>query len=363
MEKSFFEYIGLADKEKIHSQIFAWLISEDCDAIDSEAKVNFINKLFDLKINKIITIETEKKNVDIVITTDCGLIVIENKIKSSQHSEQLNKYIEQYKNDHNTRFIFLTLIEEYCDEPWTNILYSSYYTEIANLEIEYKNHKDSIILAEYTSYLKNITEVTKAFLKEPSKFEIVFNKGKKSKITPINDCIESTFITNNKLETILQKAFLSNLLKKLKLKKTFCNKTKISETNGSALIDFFFDDINYCNERYQIFLEFQNGTIKFALCRPENSKVKNDANSKERYNKLKLAFGKLVENNGQNKKQPNLRKESNKIDVTEYISLSINNINEYWKKDNDNLAIEIIEYIENGKKLSKTLINLLNKDN
>jgi hypothetical protein len=27
------------------------------------------------------------------------------------------------------------------------------------------------------------------------------------------------------------------------------------------------------------------------------------------------------------------------------------------------LAIEIIEYIENGKKLSKTLINLLNKDN
>ena len=45
MRKSFFEYLGIADIERVHSQFFAWIFSSDCQAIDSTYKNDLLKKL------------------------------------------------------------------------------------------------------------------------------------------------------------------------------------------------------------------------------------------------------------------------------------------------------------------------------
>lgn len=53
--------------------------------------------------------------MDILIKTEKMVIIIENKLKSSEHSDQLLKYtgaIEEKYKDQKSIFFFLTLIDE-----------------------------------------------------------------------------------------------------------------------------------------------------------------------------------------------------------------------------------------------------------
>jgi hypothetical protein len=96
-KKGFFEFIAAADAEKVHSQTIGWIFSNDCDVFSNEEKNTILNELLSIKNEEIDLIPTkvdvEINDIDILIT--CGdrwLVVIENKIKSSQHSNQLYKY-------------------------------------------------------------------------------------------------------------------------------------------------------------------------------------------------------------------------------------------------------------------------------
>ncbi|MBT3729060.1 hypothetical protein HOF65_01960 [bacterium] len=56
---------------------------------------------------------TEIKNIDVYIEVDSRIFIIENKIKSSEHSNQTSKYIEKLKIEKESISIFpcfLTLI-------------------------------------------------------------------------------------------------------------------------------------------------------------------------------------------------------------------------------------------------------------
>ena len=45
--KNFFNAIGLADMEKVHSAMIAWMFSSDCTALSQEDKSRALNSLFD----------------------------------------------------------------------------------------------------------------------------------------------------------------------------------------------------------------------------------------------------------------------------------------------------------------------------
>ena len=114
MKKSFFEYLGLADVERIHSQFLAWVLSPDCNAVNQIERKNLFREIFN--VNGTITdIQTERNRIDILISTAKDIIVIENKIKSSQHSNQLENYRKFCKKSfpfHKIHYFFLTLIKE-----------------------------------------------------------------------------------------------------------------------------------------------------------------------------------------------------------------------------------------------------------
>ncbi|MBM3186867.1 MAG: PD-(D/E)XK nuclease family protein, partial [Bacteroidetes bacterium] len=108
-KKGFFEWIAAADAEKVHSQTIGWILSEECEVFSKEERKSILQELFfdpfpekfkDFKkINKIDSVDVEINDIDIQITCDNCLIVIENKLKSSQHSNQLFKYEYLTTND------------------------------------------------------------------------------------------------------------------------------------------------------------------------------------------------------------------------------------------------------------------------
>ena len=102
-KKGFFEFISAADSEKVHSQTIGWIFSEYCNVFNPDDKSAILNELcFNKEIIKhdfktIEKVDVEVKDIDILIEGDDWRIVIENKIKSSQHSNQLLKYFRNCK--------------------------------------------------------------------------------------------------------------------------------------------------------------------------------------------------------------------------------------------------------------------------
>lgn len=98
---NFFNAIGVADMEKVHSAVIGWMLSDKCNAFDIKEKSTLLCNLFqeNVCVFKTIIVQVEVYNIDILIETEDNLgnkecWVIENKIKSNQHSNQLDKYVD-----------------------------------------------------------------------------------------------------------------------------------------------------------------------------------------------------------------------------------------------------------------------------
>ena len=282
----FFHKIGIADMERIHSAIIGWMISDECEAFNLQIRSKFLNELFrEHSDREYVKIESrvEYKDIDIVFLTvdqqgnqDCW--IIENKIKTSQHSNQLIKYENVAKKvylDHTKHYAFLTLIGETAlcyNENWKNATYK----QLVNLLEKYLEVKldnvDSIILQEYYLSIKQMSDIADEFMMNPQLFPRVFTDGCKSKEDKklyTNDIEE--FIGTNGLETIFQKMYFSNILKEV------INKSPIQyywfhidESRGNADLVLHFE--NYLEpwihgKEFHFDMAFQAGTFKFAISR------------------------------------------------------------------------------------------------
>lgn len=217
--------------------------------------------------SKILKVHTEMSGIDILIETSNEIIVIENKLKSSQHSDQLTKYKEYC--DHKfpqvqKRFYFLTLTgEKSNDVNWRRMSYYQMYEQLHKLPLnDEENH--TVIVREYLVFLQRLTSCVNDFISRPHDYDMVFMDGKKKKIDKIN-CLYATpnerFIASNQLETILQKCFLHGLSEQIDTNISF-----VSDTRGDALIDFpIRSGIIYKNRNYSTILQLQQDNIKFAF--------------------------------------------------------------------------------------------------
>lgn len=142
--RTFFEFISLADAELIHSQMIAWILSKDFQGFKEpvNCRKEILKNFFGLNDPEdIVEISTESDSIDILIKLDKVVLCIENKLKSSQHSDQLNKYknfIDSHYGDVERRFYYLTLIdEESGNQDWIN----KSYRDLLSVLIELKNEK------------------------------------------------------------------------------------------------------------------------------------------------------------------------------------------------------------------------------
>ena len=349
-KKSFFEYLGIADIERIHSQIFAWLFSNDCTALNSNQRNQLIKKIFNLEnISNIINTQTERERIDILIQTENEIIVIENKIKSSQHSDQLNtykNYCEKEYPNHIKHFYFLTLIGETTnDNDWNRISYTHIYNVLKSVKLN-NSDSHSIIISEYINFLERLASVVTDFTNNAKNYDMVFQDGNKKKSEKINFNYKNRnekFIADNQLETILQKAYLASISERI-------GTGYITETRGDALIDFSLKrDIEFQGNKYVTILQIQRHNIKFAFAIMDNYLQSNK--------QLIVDIIPLME----------ILRTENDIDYIKlnkpkskaYVSISKKLKTHYWHMEIDKLTEFINSEIANGQILTNRLLELI----
>jgi hypothetical protein len=269
----FFETIQRAAIEKCHSAAIAWIFSINNTHFSQEIKNKILSNLINCneKIHgEPINICTEHEDIDVLIEYKDVIIAMENKIKISEHGEQLKKYSqylssEKFKEKRLFK-IFLTLInEEPSEKDWKSLNYEFLLKEIG------EHPTNSEIINDYKKNLENLTSSMAIFSKDHRIFPCVFD----SKIDSKEDVNENNskeyhflekYIQENKIKTILQKAFFHKLSKAIDYP---CFRTIISETHGSALIDFkrpaFMPAINLDGVKIGIGIQVQRSTIKIQL--------------------------------------------------------------------------------------------------
>ena len=267
MRNTFFENIALSDSEKVHSSILCWIINQNSDLFPKEEKTKFIKSLFKLPENKnigeFIQIVAEFKKMDIFIETENTIFIIENKLKSSEHSNQTILYEEIFESNHEYKnklkhYGFLSLTNEMPqNQNWILISYELLFEKLNSVKWNDKN-RNFIFVNEYLNTLSNLVKVYNEFCINHKIFSNVFLDGSKKKEdkTPFSD-ESKDYIRKNQLETIFQKLFLHKIAHKAKIKDY-----KVNETRGVASLQKDLDFFLVNGVEFKVGFQFQGKTLK-----------------------------------------------------------------------------------------------------
>ncbi|CBW25666.1 hypothetical protein BMS_0762 [Halobacteriovorax marinus SJ] len=263
---SFFQSISIASQERIHSQVFSWFFSPDCKATNEHNKISLLEKIVGqgFSSEKIIKVTTEEENIDIIIYKDKAIVAFENKIKSTTHSNQLEKYdsILSKKPINQVYKIYLSLFDEDINNTNWKLITHRDVSKIFQSISYNTSSNDSVIFQDYLEFYTTLGDSAFEFLKTPSGFERVFKDGSLKKheksISSYASSLES-FICINQLETIFQKMFYKKLAQDLGFSS---QDYLIEETRGNALINLYVSDFIKEEVVYQLGVQLQRNSIK-----------------------------------------------------------------------------------------------------
>ena len=286
IERTFFDAIGTADMERVHSAVIGWILSDDCQAYNMAEKSTIIYEMFGVKSNRNfrdIRSCLEYNHMDIYVVTDETtrdeqIWVIENKVKSSQGKDQLGRYFKEF-GSRKSHGLLLSLIDEApAHNMWKANTYSSLYAILEKLPMSGNSESHKVIVKEYVKTIRNLTSTVDNFINNPASYPNVFMDAHKKKaekescIADYND--NERYISNNNLETVLQKLYLSKI--KRCIEGSFEGyKFTIGETHGTALLNFELSEGVDLNKR-RFELQFQGGTFKFAVILDNYSKISDE---------------------------------------------------------------------------------------
>lgn len=314
MNRTFFDYISSASEEKIHSQTLGWLLSKNCDALDEKNKKELLRLLLGKSIIKhkfnIEDVLVEYFDIDLLIVCDNFVAVIENKLKSSEHSNQLEKYIllvekvidsnrlEIYlKGLHgsflenknafestrkkiqdslkgkniNSYFVYLNFINKNAsNDHYENITYLKILDFLKKIPPTYPIKTDATILSSYKTSLENLEKCLIEFSRNPDMRRWVaensmFNKKDMLSLgTSFPKELDSeimTYVIENNLINTIQLNFLNQVVNGLSSKNKsteFEISASLSGSNRQGNIHIKFKKMEFsfsgvtCNFGYQI---------------------------------------------------------------------------------------------------------------
>ena len=270
MIQTFFDSLMISDSERIHTQTISWILSLDKTIFSNDQKGDFLKILFNLTDDVTISekpyIETELNKIDLFIQTTDKQFIIENKLKSSEHSNQTIKYFDsvpkQLIDSNKTKhFGFLTLInDEPQNQEWKPISFEKLRDSLNSIQWPAKKN-ETIFIREYIQTLDNLVCVFNQFVSNHKNFENVFADGSKKKYEkkPYQDDSKD-YIRKNQLETIFQKAFLKKILKSANIEYI-----EISETRGTALFQTSICEIDAAGELFRLGFQFKGKSLKINL--------------------------------------------------------------------------------------------------
>lgn len=295
---NFLNAIGVADMEKVHSAMIAWIFDDKNDSkiqtteskfstVDLKTRSELLCNMFGVsrKIFKSIKTNVEWNDIDILISTIDSQgteerWIIENKLKSQEHKSnvkgstpiwQTQKYTEaiiQKYEESNNHYLLLSLTGEQAKSTkgtWGAIKYETLSNILSRHLIS-----TSPIIEEYCNSITELSQSLKNFLDNYKDYpHVVCGKMKKDVKSQADWGAFSSnekYIIENGLETIFQKCLLITQMEKYKENKA-CHDFdySISDTNGIALFDINLGELVYGEQKYHVRAEFQNGSFKVQI--------------------------------------------------------------------------------------------------
>ncbi|HYX07751.1 MAG TPA: PD-(D/E)XK nuclease family protein [Bacteroidales bacterium] len=270
MKNTFFDSLMISDSERIHTQTLAWIISLNDSVFPIDKKKQFLSELFNISgeigFEQSVYVETELNKIDLFIDTDNYQFLIENKLKSSEHSNQTFRYFDsipsQFEAANKTRkFGFLTLVkDEPMNQEWIPISFEKLKDSLENVEWN-ESKRETVFIKEYIQTLGNLTGVYNEFIDNHRNYANVFTDGTKKKYEKERYKNElQDYIRRNQLETIFQKAYLKTVLKDANIEFI-----EIGETRGTALFQTLISEVNVDGEIFRLGFQFQGKAMKINL--------------------------------------------------------------------------------------------------
>jgi hypothetical protein len=289
MKRTFFEAVSIANMERMHSQMIAWIFSPDCEAISHERKHQLIA---DLSLSSgvasrgAIDTHTEWNHIDIVIETETSVIFIENKIKSSQGSRQLERYnavisgpkgeaLLKRRSSTSRRRPAKVLLSLVGEEPeadgWTGLDYCKMVERLSKaLSSSAGGGEDATIVGAYVRSLARLTDVVEAFRISPERFRNVFEDGGRSLAEKLNmprlTDEDGQYVRDMQLETVLQRLYLSRIARLIVPGESI---VIVGETRGTALLDIKqpagLRSIRAGKHEFDWGIQFQGESVKIQL--------------------------------------------------------------------------------------------------
>ena len=292
---NFFNAIGVADMEKVHSAMIAWIFDDKNDSKTTESKFSTVDRktrsellcnMFGVspKIFKSIKTDVEWNDIDILISTIDSQgteerWIIENKLKSQEHKSnvkgstpiwQTQKYTEiiQEYRESNNHYLLLSLTGEQAKSPigsWGTIKYEELSDILSSHLVS-----ASPIIEEYCNSIIELSQSLKNFLDKYKDYPHVMcgkmKKDAKSQADWNAFSPNEKYIIENGLETIFQKCLLMTQMEQYKENKD-CHDLNysISETQGIALLDINLGELVNEQQVYHVRAQFQNGSFKVQI--------------------------------------------------------------------------------------------------
>ena len=268
MERNFFEAIALADAERVHSQMLAWIF--DSSFLSPAQKSEILAKLTGIPEDySQFSADTERERIDVLIETPSSLIAIENKIKSAEHGNQLSRYEEGLRNEATSRKLSLKLV--YLSLCPDTITHSNWlprtYTDLHRALLPHRFASpacfEQFAFNEYVNVVGNLVKVVETFHTDHTRFENVFTEGGRTKYdkrkSSSGNSPDQDFVRRNQLETSLQRYFLLEIHKKLL---PACVEYRVEESHGIALLHIVFVKLPIGGREFQWAVQFQGTTAK-----------------------------------------------------------------------------------------------------
>ena len=188
-----FETLNLVNAEIRHSNVLSWLLNPyENHGLNnyflniflknfiSENKTSIENlNVFDIEMFNYTDVEIRRewKNIDILIIVNEPnkrlVIAIENKVKSSEHSEQLERYRKTIENEFGDYLrLYILLTPEYTipsDDNWINFNYSTISELIDNI-IKFKR---DFLNENILNFIEHYNIILKRYLVGNSEIEII----------------------------------------------------------------------------------------------------------------------------------------------------------------------------------------------
>ena len=292
MAKNFFDTTSVASRERVHSAVIGWMLSDDCTTLTISQKLDILCGLFHVKSKPkgvtSIEVHFEWNHIDILIITTSSsgscCWVVENKLKSSQHDNQLDKYesiIRTHFDTYRHYFLLLSLTGEQpicTSHNWEKTTYEELFVLLSSA-LKYTTKIDThiYILREYLECIQQLTAALNAFLIQPELYPEVFVNGNNAQSykKPVSSSVKyAEYISECGLETIFQKALFRKLSDQLikRNKKLITSYPIIGETHGNAEIAFAHILVPYPNKKDEVYIDisFQGGTFKVAIYKDYN---------------------------------------------------------------------------------------------